>query len=495
MPGFVDAHCHVESMLLPPAAFGRVVAADGTLHAVADCHEIANVGGRSGVQWFLENGAASPCHIHLAVPSCVPATPHNGSGGALSLSDIELLLDQPESVSLGELMNVPGILERSEPYMSMIRAARKRNKRINGHAPGLSGERLRRYMDAGITDDHETETSGEIRERLAMGISVFLRQGSAEHTDPEAYRLILSHPERVLFCSDDRSIFDTTRRGHLTVHLRHALEKDVPLLRAVQCATRNASRYYRLAGTGEVLPGYAADLVLLAGDDPFGVEQVFRDGMPLDRWIPPATGMKRSAPDRFQLPEPLMIPGIPSDARHLAIGVTDGSLITESVQVDPLLPEISTEHDLLKLVVMNRYGSENAAACRIKGFGLNRGAMATSLAHDCHNVLAVGTSDRLIHSVIEQVAASRGGMVITDGNRMFRLPLPVGGILHNGDPADLLTKQAELRVMARNVGCPLHDPFGTLSFMSLEVIPHLKLTDRGLFDVTRFCHVNPSASL
>lgn len=494
VPGFIDAHCHVESMLLPPAAFGRIVAADGTLHTVADCHEIANVDGHAGVRWFMADGVSSPCHIHLAVPSCVPATPFNGSGGALSISDVQSLLDRPETVSLGELMNVPGILDRSEPYMSMIRAARDRNKRINGHAPGLSGNRLRRYMDAGITDDHEAERVDEIRERLAMGVTVFLRQGSAEHTEPEAYALIPSHPEQILFCTDDRSIYDTTRDGHLTVHLRHAVENGVPLLSAVQCATRNAARYYRLAGAGQVLPGYAADLVLLSHHGEVRVEQVFRDGMPLGRWVSPAGSKKMTAPGRFQLPDPLIVPQIPTGTRHLAIGVSDGSLITEPVQVDPAIPEISPAHDLLKLVVINRYGSENAAACRIKGFGFQKGAMATSLAHDCHNVVAVGSCDRVIRSVIDQVGASRGGMAVTDGERTVRLPLPVGGILFDGEPAELLTIQEDLRVLARGMGCPLHDPLGTLSFMTLEVIPRLKLTDRGLFDVERFRYVDPPTS-
>lgn len=490
VPGLIDAHCHIESTLLPPAVFGFVAAADGTLHLVADCHEIANVGGRKGVEWFLENAGHAPCSVHLAVPSCVPATPFNTSGGRLSAEDVTVLLRRPETVSLGELMNVPGVLSRDEHFMTMIAEAKRLGKRVNGHAPGLTGEALQSYFRAGIGDDHEVEFSDEIRERLDMGMSVFLRQGSAERTESDAYRLIEAYPDRILFCTDDRTIADVDREGHLTVHLRKALAEGVPLIRAVQCATRNAARYYGLQGAGEIAPGRRGDVVLLSGDDALTVQGVWVSGRPLADWqVQHVNPMVDFPHFPFQIPDPFEIPLIHTGVRHLAMVVRDGSLITERLAVASGEPEIVVAKDLLKLVVVNRYGNFRTAACRVHGFGLRTGAMATSLSHDCHNIVAVGTSDELLDHAVRSVAAMRGGLVVTDGLETRRLPLPIGGILYDGFPDKLAVGLRQLRTFACALGCQLHDPLSTLSFTALEVIPHLKMTDHGLFDVDHFQYV------
>ncbi|MBW2095719.1 MAG: adenine deaminase [Deltaproteobacteria bacterium] len=488
-PGLTDAHVHIESALLTPTRFGETVARHGTLYAVADSHEIANVAGIAGLRWFMDDARNAPINAYFAVPSSVPASPFATSGGILGLSEVAQLLDDPRVVSLGELMNVPGVLQRDEIIMKMVALARERNKRINGHAPGLTGEELREYFAVGIEDDHETSRYEELRERLALGVRVFLREGSAEHTEDRAYRVIDEEPDRVLLCTDDKTLHDIETTGHITYHLRKAARLGVNIMNLLRAACFNGPVYYNIPEAGEIRPGYRADLVLFDNAGNFNVQEVIirgrllRDVSVVESDTPPFLA------DSVRLEPPVEIPAIPEAVRGLAMDVTDGSLITGKLAADAALPEISLENDLLKLVVLERYGHGNRAACRIHGFGLKRGAIASSLAHDCHNIIAVGVRDDAIHRAVDGIIQNHGGLSVVDGEDVFTVPLPVGGIVSGERPGRLALALEELGRRTRKLGTPLRNPHATLSFMALEVIPHLKLTDRGLFDVDRFQYV------
>jgi adenine deaminase len=485
-PGLMDAHVHIESALLTPMRFGEVVARHGTLYVVADCHEIANVAGIEGVRWFMDDARNAPMHVYFAVPSSVPASPFATSGSALGVGEVGQLLDDPRVVALGELMNVPGVLRRDPAIMTMVALARERGKRINGHAPGLPGGNLREYFAAGIEDDHETGAYEELKERLELGLHVFLREGSAEQTEDAAYRVIDEEPDRVLFCTDDKALNDIRTSGHINYQLRKAARLGVDTMHLLRAACFNGAAYYHIAGAGEIRPGYQADLVLFDNAEDFTVTNVVTRG----RLLSDVFGTESSVPpflaDSIRMALPTEIPPIPGAVRGMAIKVTDGSLITAKLRVNANLPEFSPENDLLKLVVLERYGHENRAACRIHGFGLRRGALASSLAHDCHNIISVGLDDGAIRRAVEAVIRHHGGLSVTDEEEAFTVPLPVGGIVSGDPPEKLAAGLEELTRRSRKLGTPLHNPHATLSFMALEVIPHLKLTDRGLFDVDAF---------
>ncbi|MFZ0447636.1 MAG: adenine deaminase C-terminal domain-containing protein [Desulfatiglandaceae bacterium] len=492
-PGLMDAHVHMESALLTPMRFGETVARHGTLHVVADCHEIANVAGISGLRWFMDDARNGPIQVHFAVPSSVPASPFAHSGGALGPSEVAELLDDPRVVSLGELMNVPGVLNRDENLIKMVALARERGKRVNGHAPGLTEERLRDYFAAGIEDDHETSRYEELKERLALGLHVFLREGSAEHTEDDAYRVIDEVPDRVLFCTDDKALHDIQATGHINYHLRKGARLGVDTLNLLRAACFNGPSYYHVPDAGEVRPGYRADLVLFDDATHFTVREVIVEGRLLPAASETASKVPRFLADSIRLDMPVEVPPIPGAVRNLAIHITDGSLITGKLAVNSALPDVSPEDDLLKLVVLERYGHGYRAACRIHGFGLKRGAMASSLAHDCHNIVAVGTEDDAIRRAVEAIIHNHGGLAVADGEDIFIVPLPVGGIVSGERPERLAAGLQELVRRTRMLGTPLRNPHATLSFMALEVIPHLKLTDRGLFDVDGFRLVEADA--
>ncbi|NPA39445.1 MAG: adenine deaminase [Thermodesulfobacteria bacterium] len=485
-PGLIDCHCHIESSYLIPSQFGTQALKRGVLHIVADCHEIANVAGRKGLEFFIKDSENTKCNILFAVPSCVPATSFATSGGEITLEDVETLFHYEKVVALGELMNYEGVINKEEKFVKMIELAKKYGKVVNGHAPKLTGEKLRAYVSAGIEDDHENETYEEVLEKIQAGLKVFIREGSAEHTKDKAYEIIKEYSEKVMFCSDDKTAEDLITLGHIDYNLRKAISLGIEPILALKVATYNGLLHYGLKEFAEVKVGNRAYFVLF--DKNFKVRKLVIDGEVYD-----VKNVKSKVSD---VPEFLLnsfkvrpIENVPRVKHHeLCILVRDGSLITEKLVLAGHDQEYDLENDILKIVNIERYGHGNRSAGKIKGFGLKRGAIATSVSHDCHNILAVGTSDKAIKAVVNAIIENQGGLALFDEKEVYLVSLRVGGIVSNEEAESLVKKLRFLKEKAKELGSPLTDPFATLSFMALEVIPHIKLTDKGLFDVDRFCY-------
>ncbi len=484
-PGLIDCHCHIESSCLVPSLFGELVSKQGTLHVVADAHEIANVKGPEGLKFFIDEGGNSRCNIRFAVPSCVPATDFATNGGRIDAGDVEQFLKLDEVVSLGELMNTAAVINNDERFVRMIDAAKKAGKRINGHAPLLTDTELKKYIKAGVEDDHESETYEELKQKIRLGMKVFIREGSAEHTDDDAYRIIEEHPDDVMFCSDDKSASDIIRYGHINYNLKKAVELGIRPILALKAATYNGLVYYNMQKFAEVKEGSAGYLVLF--DKQFNVKSVFLENS------------DERSKVHFTVPETFLssinidcikdIPSIPKHLKQFCIGVNNGSLITDKIMLKGDRGEFDLAGDLLKLVIFERYGNGNRAAARIKGFGLKRGAIASSFAHDCHNIIAVGTSDEMIKKAVNKIIEEKGGLAAVDKDKILFMPLKIAGIVTDMAPEKVSRSLKALKDMAKSLGSGLSDPFAALSFMALEVIGHVKLTDKGLFDVDKFSYI------
>ncbi len=487
-PGLIDCHCHIESSYLIPSLFGNTVVRFGTLFVVADCHEISNVAGIKGLKFFMSNSLNSHCSIYFAVPSCVPASGFATSGGEIDTEDIIKLLEDERVVSLGELMNIPAVLNRDASILKMIEKAKSLGKRVNGHAAKLKGDDLKNYLSAGVEDDHESETYEELLEKIKAGARVFIREGSAEHTEEKAYKLIEEFNDRVMFCTDDKTLNHILETGHINYHLRKAVKSGVNPVAALKCASYNGLNYYGLSKYSEVKEGNYAYLVLFNNEVDFEAETIIVNGKIVEH------SFKKDEIPHFLLNSFKVnllrdVPEIKESVKHLAIKVNDKSLITDRLEVDRDLPEYCTEKDIVKLVVIERYGHGNKSAARVKGLGIKHGAIASSLAHDCHNIIAAGSCDEYIKKVVNTIIENKGGLAVFNGEELHFVPLPVGGIVSNAEPFSLAKQLEELKLKARDVAKNLSDPLATLSFLALEVIPHLKLTDRGLFDVDKFRYV------
>ncbi len=481
-PGLIDCHCHIESTHLIPSRFAEVIVGFGTLHVVTDCHEIANVAGVQGLDYFIEDAKKTPLNIKLAAPSCVPATEFATSGGKIEPEDIENLLKRSDVVALGELMNVPGVVNGEKKFLKMIEHAKRIGKRINGHAPDLDIDTLKKYKEMGVDDDHESYSYKEIKQKLELGFFVFLREGSTEITEDSAYKLLEEYPDRVAFCTDDKSVSDILKSGHINFNIRKAIKNGIKPILALKAASYNGLKYYGMAEYSEIKKGNKAFLVIF--DKDFNTKDVILNGKILKK---PIFG-KAEPPERLKysinVKTPLEIPQVKT--KNIAIGVNDGTLITDKIYLD----QDSKKKDLLKLVVIERYGFGNKSACFVKGFGLKKGALASSLSHDCHNIIAVGKDDNSIKDAVEEIVKLNGGQAVCDGEKIFSLPLEIGGIVTDNRAEDVAKAKEKINSLAKSLGCKLQSPFDMLTFLALEVIPHLKLTDRGLFDVDNFTYVN-----
>lgn len=491
MPGFIDSHIHIESSMLTPAEFGRLASVHGTVATVSDPHEIANVLGLDGVRFMIENARLSPIKTYFGAPSCVPATSFETSGAAITASDIATLFDEYGLKYLSELMNFPGVLYDFPDVMEKIEVARTRNLPIDGHAPGLGGDNLKKYVSAGITTDHEAFTIEEAREKIACGMKILIREGSAAKNYDALSHLISENPEMCMFCSDDKHPDDLVD-GHINLILKKSTELGYNILDLLRIASLNPIMHYSL-DVGLIQVGDDADFIVIDNFRDFNVKQTYIKGnLVAENGASLIEQVASDQPNQFNITaKSVQDFTVKPQGRPLrAIEALNGELITNMVLVDEKVENgnlvSDVENDILKITVINRYNDAAPAIGFVKNFGLERGAIATSVAHDSHNIIAVGTSDEEITCVVNAVIEHRGGMVVSDGDQISVLPLPIAGLMSPDDGYEVARKYKELDAKAHELGCALHSPFMTLSFMALLVIPKIKLSDKGLFDGEKF---------
>ncbi|WBA41808.1 adenine deaminase [Hymenobacter canadensis] len=499
LPGFVDAHVHVESSLLIPAEFARLAVVHGTVATVSDPHEIGNVLGVAGVEFMLESGRQVPFKFCFGAPSCVPATPFETAGAEITAQDIEQLFQNPEIGYLAEMMNWPGVLGRDAGVMEKIQLAQRYGRPVDGHAPGLRGADAAHYASAGISTDHECFTAAEALDKLAVGMKILIREGSAARNFDALIELLPEHHEHLMFCSDDKHP-DTLVLGHINQLVQRAVALGQDVLKVLRVACRNPVEHYRLP-VGLLREGDPADFIVVDDLTDFRVRQTYLNGE-----LVAENGQTRiaSVPGRevnnfharpvsaaeFQLPAPSHEQQAPKNEIRV-IECFDGQLITARHDVPArvenglVVPDVA--QDILKLTVVNRYHAAPPAVAFIQGFGLKRGALASSVGHDSHNITAVGCDDESIARAVNLVMEAKGGLaaVGADGQELL-LPLPVAGLMSGQDGYRVAADYAAIDALSRELGSPLGAPFMTLSFMALLVIPSLKLSDKGLFDGEAF---------
>jgi len=497
LPGFYDSHVHIESTLLLPEYYARLAVEQGTIGAICDPHEIANVLGKKGVEYMIDNGKKVNFHFHFAASPCVPASPFETAGARLTTADIKELLKREEVYGLGEVMNVPGVLNKDPELMQKIEEALACGKVVDGHSPGLSGEGLTAYIKAGVSTDHECTTLAEARERVEQGMCVQVREGSAA-CDFEALAPIIGEaPGQVMFCTDDKYP-DELAKGYINEICRRAVHKGIDVMDVLTAACVTPVKHYGL-DSGLLQEGDWADFITVDNLSEFNLSetyvrgnQVVEDGIFTPKLVVNSMPASENYPNRFEA-EKITIQDIQVPAREGQIKVietTEGSLLTRMSLVTPKVENgmvvSDTQQDVLKIVCMNRYQNQKPVVGFVRGFGLQKGAMASTIAHDAHNIIAVGVSDQDIVNVINGVVDIKGGLMVSDGKEMMELMLPIAGLMSYRDGDKVARRHRQLKNIASRIGCKYSAPFMTLAFMSLSVIPELKLTDRGLFDGTKF---------
>lgn len=495
-PGFIDGHVHIESSMVSVSEYARAVVPRGTTTVVADPHELANVWGEAGIRYILDSSEDVPLNVYVMLPSCVPATDLETAGARLGAGDLASLLEEDRVLGLAEMMNYPGVLFRDAEVMAKLALAEGRP--VDGHAPGLSGRDLSAYISAGIGSDHECTTIDEAQEKLRAGMQIMLREGSAARNLRDLLPLVTpANAGRFLFVSDDRHPADLLGQGHIDFMIRAAVELGLEPILALQIASINVARYFGLPHLGAIAPGYRADMVVLEDLESMRVAKVIKDGSLVaedGKLCVPLKPAGSAVPRRMQIaplgPGSFSIKAQPGPAR--VIGVVDGQIVTRSLRLPPRIKDgfvvSDPDRDILKMAVVERHrGTGNIGLGLVQGFGLVRGAIATSVAHDSHNIAVVGVSDEDMLAAVRAVAQMGGGLVaLADGVVQARLPLPVAGLMSEASLEEVQKGLESCIAAARGLGCRLTDPFMTLSFLCLPVIPELKLTDRGLVDVSTF---------
>ncbi|MEX0291476.1 MAG: adenine deaminase [Flavobacteriaceae bacterium] len=491
MPGFIDAHIHIESSMLVPSEFARLAVCHGTVATVSDPHEIANVLGEKGVHFMIENGKKVPLKFHFGAPSCVPATSFESSGATIDSDGIESLLHSPDIYYLAEMMNYPGVLKGDEEVMRKLQAAKQTGKPVDGHAPGLRGSEAQRYIEAGISTDHECFTYEEAAEKLAYGMKIIIREGSAAKNFEALFSLLSEHYHNMMFCSDDKHPDDLII-GHINQLCARAVTKGVDVFKLLQVACLNPIIHYGM-DVGQLREGDAADFIVVEDLEHFKVKQTFIDGVLVaEKGESYIETIPFSKPNNFNTLKKeaadFFIPG--TDTSVKVIEALDGELITNEIEGEALLEQggliSNTETDILKIAVVNRYMDTTPSLGFIKNFGLKEGAIASSVAHDSHNIIAVGTSDELLCKAVNLIIKNKGGICSVDETEENVLPLPVAGIMSDKDGWETGKVYEKIDAKAKAFGCTLRAPFMTLSFMGLLVIPDLKLSDKGLFSGKSF---------
>lgn len=483
MPGFIDAHVHVESSMIPPREFARMAVIHGTVGTVSDPHEIANVLGMEGVDFMLTEARDVPFGFCFGAPSCVPATAFETAGAVLDAADVGALMERKEIGYLSEVMNFPGVVAGDPDLIEKIRHAHRHSKPVDGHCPGLGGEDLRKYVATGISTDHECATLDEALEKIAAGMKILVREGSAARNFGALETLLTSHPEACMLCSDDKHPDELAER-HVNGLVLDAIAAGHELFDVLRVACVNPVRHYGLDPAFLRVGDPATFLVV---DDLKSLriretwirgECVAKDGASRIPWREPA------CPNRFVprhvTPQDFSLPSRGPIAR--VIDVEDGQLLTRSARI----PVSKLTDDVVKLAVVNRYRDAPPAVALARGIGLRRGAIASTVAHDCHNIVAAGCDEESLARAVNALMDSRGGCVAVDGDRTEVLPLPIAGLMSALPGEDVAAGYTRLTAMAHAMGSPLGAPFMTLSFLALLVIPELKLSDRGLFDGRAF---------
>lgn len=493
MPGLADAHVHIESSMLVPSHFAVAAVRHGTVAVVTDPHEIANVLGKEGVKFMLDNAENVPVKIVFGAPSCVPATSLESAGAKIGSADIRELIEEGKVKFLAEMMNFPGVIYDDAEVHHKLEAALNAGIPIDGHAPGLTGEELKKYISAGITTDHECSSLEEALEKISGGMKILIREGSAARNLEVLAPLISYYPEKVMLCTDDLHP-ETLLRGHINKLVARMISMDYNLFDVVRAASVNTYEHYRISA-GTLRPGDPADFIIVDDPKTMNVLQTWIDGKCV-----------------FDGDKPLFSPGeivkinkfkctrlLPDEIRVINEGgkinlivAVNGELTTDADIVQAGEGEFVAarpEEDILKIVVKERYNDRPPAVAFIRGFGMKHGAMASSVAHDSHNIIAVGTNDRDIVNAINLIVDAGGGMAVTSEDGAEILKLPVAGIMADLPVTAMAARYEKLSETVRSLGCRLDAPFMTLSFMALLVIPKIKMSDRGLFDGLTFKHI------
>ncbi len=502
LPGFIDSHVHIESSMLVPSEFARLAVVHGTVATVSDPHEIANVCGMAGVEFMIENGKTVPFKFNFGAPSCVPATSFETAGAVLDSTDVEQLLQRDEIKYLSEMMNFPGVLFKDEEVMKKITAAHRLGKPVDGHAPGLRGEQAKQYIDAGIYTDHECFTAEEALDKLSYGMKIIIREGSAAKNFEALIGLLNDWPDRIMFCSDDKHP-DSLVLGHINQLCARAVAKGIDIFKILKAACMNPVLHYKL-DVGLLREGDAADFIVVTDLKEFKVEKTFINGELVAEGGKSLIHSKKSG----------VINNFACSKRNIedfavvwngekeipVIEALDGQLITNKLSYEPKIIDgkivSDTDRDILKIVVVNRYSDAAVAKAFIKNFGLKQGALASSVAHDSHNIVAVGVDDDSICRAVNKVIEKNGGVSVAtnyqspDGKLSMQtesvVALAVAGLMSNEDGYIVAEAYTTIDKEAKELGSSLAAPFMTLSFMALLVIPHLKLSDKGLFDGDKF---------
>ena len=491
LPGFVDAHIHIESSMVVPSEFAKIAVLHGTVATVSDPHEIANVLGVQGVYFMIENGKKVSLKFNFGAPSCVPATSFESAGAVINADDIKLMMENPDINYLAEMMNYPGVLLDDEEVLQKIEHAKNNNKPIDGHAPGLRGDDVTKYIAAGISTDHECFSYDEALEKLQKGMKILIREGSAAKNFEALIDLLPEHYNNMMFCSDDKHP-DDLLLGHINQLCERAVAKGMDIFKVLQAACVNPVKHYNLE-VGLLQVGDPADFILVDNLKEFNVletyingELVAKNGKSFVKSVPFEvlnnfnTDIKKVADFRLAS----------SSKKIRVIEALDGELVTNQIAADSLIVDgnlvSNTATDVLKMTVVNRYKNETPSIAFIKNFGIKEGAIASSVGHDSHNIIAIGVSDEAICKAVNLIIENKGGVCAVTKTTEKVVALPVAGIMSD-QPAEIIgNAYAALDAMAKEMGSTLRAPYMSLSFMALLVIPSLKLSDKGLFDGNTF---------
>jgi adenine deaminase len=501
LPGFIDSHVHIESSMLVPTEFAKLAVVHGTIATVSDPHEIANVCGMKGVEYMIGNGKQVPFKFYFGAPSCVPATDFETAGASLNANDVDALLAKDEINYLSEMMNFPGVLHHNEEVEAKIDSAKIYDKPVDGHAPGLRGEAAKKYIEAGISTDHECFTKEEALDKLQYGMKILIREGSAAKNFEALIDLLNDYEDEMMFCSDDKHP-DSLVNGHINELCKRAIAKNIDVFKVLKAACVNPVKHYKMK-VGLLKVDDDADFIIVNDLINFQVIKTFINGtLVAENGTPKINTAKAELINNFNCNKKQVSDFSykkDSEKRIIVIEALDGQLITNKLNINPKTEnDFYVSHvanDILKMVVINRYKNAPVSIGFVKNFGLKQGAIASSVAHDSHNIIAVGADDKSLCSAVNLIIENKGGISCVDNvDSSFNkiLPLPVAGLMSNEDGYKVAEMYTQIDHAAKSLGSKLSAPFMTLSFMALLVIPHIKLSDLGLFDGDEFKIVAPT---